>query len=80
MTKTSLEALLFCHQARRVLGRKGEVEFPNDPYWLPGDWVNISVESEGGNFIVSITGRDITQANQILSKATAFATAIGSPN
>jgi hypothetical protein len=73
LTTTSLEALLVCHQSRRVLGRNGEAEFPNDPYWLPGDWVNISVESEGGNFIVSVKGQDITQANQILSRATAFA-------
>jgi hypothetical protein len=35
--------------------------------------VNISVESDGGNFIVSVKGQDITQANQILSRATAFA-------
>jgi hypothetical protein len=73
MTTTSLEALLNCHQARRLLGRTGEVELPNDPYYLPGNWVNISVDSEGGNFLVSIRGSDAKGANEILSRAKAFA-------
>lgn len=73
MTVTSLEALLICHQARRVLGRSGEVELDNDPYWLPRGWVSISVETEGGNFVLSLKGRDIKEANEILLLANAFA-------
>ncbi len=72
-TTTSLEALLYCHQARRILGRSSEVELKNDPYYLPRSWVNISVDSEGGNFLVSIRGSDIKDANEIFSRAKAFA-------
>ena len=78
LTTTSLEALLICHQARLLLGRSGEIESPNDPYWLPRAWVEISVESDGGNFVINLKGRDIGQANEILSRAKAFAAGVGS--
>jgi hypothetical protein len=73
MTTTSLEALLICHQARRVLGRGGEVELQDDPYWLPNSWLDIGVDSEAGNFVVSLRARNITEANELLSRAEAFA-------
>jgi hypothetical protein len=73
MTTNALEALLLCHQARRLLGRSGEVELPSDPYWLPESWLDITVESEGGNFVVSVRGPDTKTANEILSRAMAFA-------
>jgi len=73
MTTNGLEAQLLCHQARRVLGRSGEVEVTPDPYWLAGSWLNITVESESGNFVVSVRGADNKTANEILSRATAFA-------
>jgi len=73
MTTNDLEALLLCHQARRVLGRSGEIELTSDPYWLPQSWLNITVESESGNFLVSVRGPDNKTANEILSRAMAFA-------
>jgi hypothetical protein len=71
VTKEWLERTLRCYEARVVLGKLRD---PGEsPYWLPGGWVTIGVESESGAFAVSLRGDDPPQARSILSRATNFA-------
>src|SRR5579863_5996332 len=44
--------VLQCHGARGVLGRLYPSQVPDDPYWLPGTWVDIDLVHEAGNFVV----------------------------
>jgi hypothetical protein len=40
VSASRMTRVLQCHNARVVLGRAGEAELPNDPYVLPGTWVD----------------------------------------
>jgi hypothetical protein len=58
---------LECHQVRATLG---QVEAQNDdPYVLPGHWLDISAHSEGDGFSVSVTIDSIADAKKVLDRA-----------
>jgi hypothetical protein len=58
---------LECHQARAALGR---VEAQSDdPYVLPGRWLDIDVHSEGDGFSVRVTTDSIADAKKVLDRA-----------
>ena len=61
-----------CHAARIVLGREAPAD-PHDPFWLAGTWLEIGVETERGNYAVSIAGGTIDQGLRVLTEAKAFA-------
>jgi hypothetical protein len=63
---------LQCHAARIVLGREGPAD-PHDPFWLAGTWLEIGVETERGNYAVSIAADTIDQGLRVLTEAKAFA-------
>lgn len=69
--------VLQCHGARAVLGRVDASQFPDDPYWLNGSWLDIDLVPEAGNLLVTIQAGDIHQNLQVLSRAKAFAAAHG---
>ena len=72
-----LEWMLDCHAARSQLHWRGEPVVPNDPYWVPGHVVRISVAFEEGVTQVKIEGKDFATAKEILVRARAF---IGEPS
>jgi hypothetical protein len=80
VTFQELESMLDCHSARSELRRPGEPVIPNDPYWLPGHVVRISVVFEQGVTRVNVEGRDFAASNAILERARAFAREAGPAN
>jgi hypothetical protein len=65
--------VLQCHGARGVLGRLDPSQVPDDPYWLPGTWVDIDLVHEAGNFVVTVQAGDIHKNLQLVARARAFA-------
>jgi len=67
--------ILQCHNARVMLGRAGEVQWPDDPYVLPNTWVDIDVKEVEGNFVAAISADRISDNIRVLQRARAFAAA-----
>jgi hypothetical protein len=67
--------ILQCHGARALLSRSGSVELANDPYWLPGAWVDIRVAPENGNYAVTLEADTISRNLQVYARAAAYADA-----
>jgi hypothetical protein len=63
---------LECHSARRVLGRLPPAGALRDPFWLPGRTVDIDVEPNGKDFVVSVYSDDVDDAGAIVARARAF--------
>jgi len=72
LSSDGIESLLNCHNARSELGRSGEPTLENDPYWVPGQRVDISVHSERGELRAEVRSSDIAAAQEILRRAAAF--------
>jgi hypothetical protein len=66
--------LLQCHSARALLGQIDVSEWPDDPFWLPGAWLDIEVRPEGGNYVVSVETDSVRNNLKIAARAKAFAT------
>ena len=73
VSSEELERLLNCHAARAQLAREGEPVFADDPYWLAGHVVHISVHFDRGATRVEIEARDVEGAKEILRRAIALA-------
>ena len=67
-TAESMTHALYCHAAAEVLHGDDA-----SPYWIPDGWVNITVKYDGGSYVVNLEGHDFGQANEILTRARAFA-------
>ncbi len=67
--------ILQCHSARELLGRADSAELASDPYWLPGEWIDIRVTPEDGNYAVTLEADTITKSLQVLARAAAYADA-----
>lgn len=72
VTAEWLTAVLQCHAARRALERSPTADTPADPYWLPGAWIDIRVESRDAALMVVLRGQDSEQGRRIFERATAF--------
>jgi hypothetical protein len=62
---------LECHEARAVL--RGAARSEDDPYVLPGQWVDLAVSSEGDGFVVLARVMSISDARSVLDRAKRFA-------
>jgi len=67
-----LEALLNCHNARSELDRPGEPVLEEDPYWLRGRTLDISVRHDSNVYRVDVKAKDLPTAQEILRRARAF--------
>jgi hypothetical protein len=70
MTGLSPETItrnLECHQVRATLGLVASQD--DDPYVLPGRWLDISAHSEGDGFSVRVTIDSIADARRVLDRA-----------
>ena len=76
VSSQELEWMLDCHAARSQLKRTGEPVVANDPYWVPGHVVRISVEFDEGVTRIKVEGKDFATAQEILRRAEAF---VGQP-
>ncbi len=59
-----------CHQARVVLGQVTPV--PDDPYVLPGRWLDLNASAERDGFVVRAEVQPIALARQVLERAQRF--------
>jgi hypothetical protein len=62
---------LECHEARAVLHDAGPSD--DDPYVLPGQWVDVAVSSEGDGFVVLARVMSVSDARSVLDRARRFA-------
>jgi hypothetical protein len=67
----TLQLSLECHQARVVT--RAVAERPDDPYSLPGTWLNIKAESTGDGFAVLVLVDRDEPARKVLARAQRFA-------
>jgi hypothetical protein len=73
VTADRFALVLQCHSARALLGQVDRSQLGDDPYWLPGAWVDIDVTPEAGNFAVTLRSDSVSKNLQVLNRATAFA-------
>jgi hypothetical protein len=74
-TAEKMTRVLQCHSARALLGQVDAGVVANDPYWLPGAWLDIDVVPEQGNFAVTLHAAEIRDNLLVLARAEAFARA-----
>jgi hypothetical protein len=73
VTPEEMTRTLECHEARAVLGNGDAVEGPDDPYWLPGRWIDIDTESERGDLAVVLRSDSVHDNLVLLDRARWFA-------
>jgi hypothetical protein len=70
MGRESLQRGLECHQAHVVLGTASARD--QDPYVLPGAWLQIDADSEGDGFVVAVRTDVLPDAKDVLQRARRF--------
>ena len=68
-----MQRALECHQAAVVLGKAPEL--PDDPYVLPGSWLNIDVSTTKDGLMASVLTDNPDNARIIVERAHKFAPA-----
>jgi len=74
LSRETIQRSLECHQAHVVLGTAPMRD--EDPYVLPGAWLDLDVSSEGDGFVVAVQASTIDDAKRVLQRARLF----GTPN
>ncbi len=77
ITMEFLARTLMCRSARLTLGHAAPAS--NEPYFLPDGWLNVSVRSGNGTFVVSLASENAEHGREILKRARAFAGATSEP-
>ena len=75
VTAEQLNEILQCHSASMLLERNNEQGTANDPYFLPGAWLEISVKSEIGTVSVNVAADNVHDGLLVLQRAKDFARA-----
>ncbi len=70
MSSESLTRTLECHQVRATLGLVAPQD--DDPYILPGRWIDIDVDSGKDGFVVLVRADTSEDAREILERARRF--------
>jgi hypothetical protein len=70
-----MASILRCHNMRALLGQVDPAAVPDDPFTLPGAWVDIDVKAEHGFLVVKVSADRIWQNLALLRQARAFAEA-----
>jgi hypothetical protein len=71
MSRESIQRALECHQAHVVLGAASARD--DDPYVLPGAWLDIDADSDGDGFVVAVRSDALGDARGVLERARRFA-------
>lgn len=71
VSSEALERTLKCHQARVALGDSQAMV--NDPYVLPGTWLDIDVDSTGDGVVAAVEVSRFDDARRVLDRARSFA-------
>jgi hypothetical protein len=67
LSKEMIQRSLECHEASVTLGKSAPAE--DDPYFLPGVWLNINADSEGDGFVVRVVTDKFDDAKSVLARA-----------
>jgi hypothetical protein len=78
MSSEGLTRSLECHQARVALGQVTPVA--DDPYVLPGAWLDLDASSARDSFVVVASVDDFDDARQVLARARRFVAVSGAPS
>jgi hypothetical protein len=70
MSSEALTRSLECHQARVTLGEV--VPNADDPYVLPGEWLDLDASSARDSFVIVVSANDFEDARQVLERARRF--------
>jgi hypothetical protein len=70
VSRESIARTLECHESRVVLGTT--LPLADDPYALPGQWLDIDVDSEKDGFVVQVEANDLSSARDVLERAKRF--------
>jgi hypothetical protein len=70
MTSEWLERQIACHEVKAALGEAQARA--DDPFLLPDGWVDSSVRSEAGSFLVTLRPKNPDRAKEVLGRAEAF--------
>jgi hypothetical protein len=73
LSPESMTRSLECHQATLTLS--GAQESDDDPYVLPGRWLDLDVSSEGDGFVAYARIDSIADARMVLDRARRFVAA-----
>jgi hypothetical protein len=68
-----LTRTLQCHSARALLGQVDRSQLPDDPYFLPQEWLDINVVPENGNLAVSLAADSVAKNLQVLNRVSVYA-------
>jgi len=68
-----LTEILQCHSAHTLLGQVDASQWPDDPFWLAGTWITIEVQSEAGNYAVTLEADNDRDNLTLAAHAKAFA-------
>jgi hypothetical protein len=77
LSRESIARSLECHESRSLLG--SAPPRADDPYTLPGQWLDIDVDSEKDGFVVRVQTDDSPSAREVLARAKRFAAAGPTP-
>jgi hypothetical protein len=72
-----LTRTLQCHSARALLGQVDRSQLPDDPYWLPDEWLDISVVPENGNYAVSLRADSVSKNLEVFNRVVTYADSHG---
>src|ERR1700690_147045 len=75
VTAEQLNEILQCHTASMLLEQNNEQGPANDPYFLPGTWLEVSVKSEIGAVSVNVAPDNVHNGLLVLQRAKDFARA-----
>jgi hypothetical protein len=70
MSSEGLTRSVECHEARVTLGEV--VAGADDPYVLPGTWLDLDASSARDSFVILVTVDDFEAARQVLERARRF--------
>ncbi len=73
VTAEEMTRTLECHEARAVLRNADVGGGQDDPYWLPGRWIDIDTKSERGAFAVVLRSDSVHDNLVLLNRARGFA-------
>lgn len=71
LSADALERSAECHESLVTLGSARAI--PDDPYVLPGSWVDIKATSTGDGYVVTVLIDDREKAQRLVERAQRFA-------
>jgi hypothetical protein len=73
LSRETIARRVECHEARVVLGEAQAA--PDDPFALPGRWLDVDVDSEGDGFAILMRTDTFADAQEALARAKRFVAA-----